>query len=193
MDKRKTIENDEQFLRQISTPVDFVKDDYKKYISELKKYCENHAVYAMAPVQIGIPKRMIYFKNTTEDMSKNMKSSYDEEIVLINPSIIGMVGHTRFLEGCESCLDFVGVIDRPYSVEVKYFDIDGEEHQEIFEGFKATVFCHEYDHLNGILHIDLTDNVMQMSMEEKIEYRSRNPQKVLSKVGKFPFADRYKL
>lgn len=103
MDKRKTIENDEQFLRQISTPVDFVKDDYKKYISELKKYCENHAVYAMAPVQIGIPKRMIYFKNTTEDMSKNMKSSYDEEIVLINPSIIGMVGHTRFLEGCESC------------------------------------------------------------------------------------------
>lgn len=192
MDKRKTIENDEPFLRQVSTPVDFIKDDYKKYVRELKEYCESHAVYAMAPVQIGIPKRMIYFKNTTEDMSKNMEKNYNEEIVLINPSIIKMAGHTRFLEGCESCLNFVGVIDRPYSVEVKYFDKEGKEHQETFDGFKATVFCHEYDHLNGVLHIDLTDNIMQMSLKEKSEYRRKNPQKVLSKFGEFPFVDRYK-
>lgn len=55
--ERKTIENDFEFLRQVSSEVDFENDDYLDYISKLKEYCSNHVVYAMSPVQIGIPKR----------------------------------------------------------------------------------------------------------------------------------------
>ena len=92
---RKTIEKDEEYLRQISSEVNFDTDDYIGYIEALKEYCKN--------------------------------------------------------------MDYVGTVDRPYSVEVEYYDIKGEKKHEIFEGFKATVFCHEFDHLNGILFIDRID------------------------------------
>lgn len=186
---RKTIENDEEFLRQVSVDVDFIKDDYMDYINQLREYCTSEAVYALAPVQIGIPKRMIYLRNTTADMSKNTDSSYNEDIVLINPVIIRREGHTRFLERCESCLDLAGVVDRPYLVEVSYYDIDGQMKNEVFEGFKATVFSHEYDHLNGILHIDLADELFKFSMDETKNYREHHPYEIISKTGKFDDGD----
>lgn len=65
---RKTIENDEEYLRQISTPVDFEKDDYKASIKKLETFCQNFECFALAAVQIGIPKRLVYLKNTTLDV-----------------------------------------------------------------------------------------------------------------------------
>lgn len=183
--KRITIKDNLEFLKQVSTDIDFTKDDYLGYIKELKKFCRNNKVYALAPVQIGITKRIIYLRNTTEDMNKNTNSNYDEEIVLINPTIISSKGNTRFLERCASCLDYVGVVNRPYMVEVEYFDINGVKHREIFEGFKATVFSHEYDHLDGILHIDIADNLMKMSLEETKKYRLEHPYEVMSKDNEF--------
>ena len=103
MRERITIEENEKFLRQVSTKVDFAHDDYKTYIKELKDYCTNSAVFALAPVQIGIPKRIIYIRNSTPNMDNNLKSYYNEEIIYINPKIVSQKGHTRFLEGCESC------------------------------------------------------------------------------------------
>lgn len=182
---RKTIENDEVYLRQISIPVDFRADNYLNYIDVLKEYCQNNAVYALAPVQIGIPKRMIYLRNTTSDMTKNKDKGYDEGIVLINPTLMKAKGHTQFLERCESCMDYVGMVDRPYLVEVEYYDINGEKIHETFEGFKATVFCHEYDHLNGILHIDLADDVRRMTWEETKNYREKYPYKIIAKDGEY--------
>ena len=187
---RITIENNEEFLRQISTDVDFINDDYSKWIEALKDYCQNNAVYALAPVQIGIPKRMIYFRNTTSDITKNKDSNYDESTVLINPVIIEAKGHTRFIERCASCLDFVATVDRPYSVEVEYYDVNGNKVHETFEGFKATVFSHEYDHLNGILHIDLSDDVREMTWEETKTYREEHPYEVLSKDDEFDYSSR---
>ena len=187
---RKTIANDEQFLRQISTDIDFEKDNYMEYIESLKEHCRNNAVYALAPVQIGIPKRIIYLRNTTPDMNKNKDASYNEETILINPVIINEKGHTRFMERCASCLDYVGIVDRPYSVEIEYFDINGNLIHNVFEGFKATVFCHEYDHLNGILHIDLADDIREMSWEETRSYREKHPYEIISKDNKFEFCKR---
>lgn len=187
---RITIENNEDFLRQISTDVDFKTDDYNEWIEELKDYCQNNAVYALALVQIGIPKRMIYFRNTTSDMTKNKDSNYDESTVLINPVIIGAKGHTRFIERCASCLDYVATVDRPYSVEVEYYDVNGNKVHETFEGFKATVFSHEYDHLNGILHIDLSDDVREMTWVETKTYREKRPYEVLSKDDQFDYSSR---
>ena len=182
---RITIENNEKFLRQKSTDVDFKKDNYKEWIEALKDYCQNNAVYALAPVQIGIPKRIIYFRNTTPDMTKNKDSNYDESTVLINPVIIKAKGHTRFIERCESCLDYVAIVDRPYLVEVEYYDVNGNKIHETFEGFKATVFSHEYDHLNGILHIDLSNDVRKMTWDETKTYREEHPYEILSKDDDF--------
>ena len=123
-------------------------------------------------------------------MTKNKDSNYDESTVLINPAIIGAKGHTRFIERCASCLDYVATVDRPYSVEVEYYDVNGNKIHEIFEGFKATVFSHEYDHLNGILHIDLSDDVREMTWDETRIYREEHPYEVLSKTDEFDFDTR---
>lgn len=183
-DARKTIENDEEFLRQVSTAVDIDEDDYMKWVRELEEYCENNKVFALATVQIGIPKRIIYFKNTNQDMSKNAED-YNERTVLINPRIIRREGHTRFLEACQSCIKgehyLAGVVDRPYLCEVEYYDLEGNMKNEVFEGFKATVFSHEYDHLEGLLHLDKTDEVKMMTWEEMKIYREEHPYEIIEK------------
>lgn len=179
-DKRKTIDKHLSYLRQVSTDVDFRNDNYKEWIEELREYCSKMVLFALAPVQIGIPKRIIYFKNTTEDMNKNADINYDENQILINPKIIAMKGHTKYLERCGSCLDFVGDVDRPYMVEVEYYDISGNKKKEIFTGLKSTIFCHEYDHLNGVLHIDRANNVTRMTYEETKKYRLEHPYTIIS-------------
>ena len=66
MIKRITIVDNYDYLKQVSTEVDFERDNYKDYIKTLKEYCENNVVYALSPIQIGIPKRIIYLKNTEQ-------------------------------------------------------------------------------------------------------------------------------
>lgn len=179
--KRKTIDGDLEYLRQVSADVDFEKDDYLDYIDKLKEYCSKNVVYAMAPVQIGIPKRIIYMKNTKPNMENNEDFSYDEERVYINPIITKKIGKTKFLEGCESCLDYVGVVERPYKIEILYYDRFGNKKNDILEGFEATVFSHEFDHLNGVLHIDLAEEVFEMNYDERKKYRSEHPYEIISK------------
>ncbi len=186
---RKTIENDEDYLRQISTEVDFQKEDVEDYIKKLKGYCQKHYCYALAPVQIGIPKRIIYIKNSSQNMNNNTTKDYDEGLIYINPVIKRKTGHTRFLEGCESCIyhegskiiHYAGVVDRPYSITVEYFDSQGNKREKTIEGFESTVFCHEYDHLNGILHMDRTQELYEMTIEEMKSYRLEHPYEIVSK------------
>ena len=184
--KRITIEDNEKYLRQISSDVDIVNDNYKEYIEALREFCLNNAVYALAPIQIGIPKRIIYIRNTSSDMNKNTDSEYNEEIVYINPVIKKVYGHTQFLEGCASCMysngNYVtGVVDRPYKIDIEYLDIDGNKKDKTIEGFESTIFCHEYDHLNGILHMDRIKEQYLMTLDDMKKYRVENPYKIIAK------------
>lgn len=188
MKKIITILENEEYLRQISTSVDFENDNYIEYINDLKEYCINNKVYALSPVQIGIPKRIIYMKNTTQDMSKNSEK-YTEDIVFINPKIFKMEGHTKFLEGCQSCMPYFSIVDRPYSIEVEYYNLNREKIVERIEGFKATVFCHEYDHLDGILHLDRGKNKIKLTGDEVRKYREEHPYEVISKDCDFNYND----
>lgn len=136
---------------------------------------------ALASVQIGIPKRIMYIMKTDEyDVSKE-DDFEDKKIVMINPCIIEEKGETYYWENCASCLDNMGLVKRPYMIRVKYFDEDFNKKEEVIEGFKATVFSHEYDHLNGVLHMDKSSEIFEMTLEEMKEYRLHNPYKVISK------------
>ncbi len=196
--KRITIENNEKYLRHVSSDVDFNIDEYKKEIEDLRTYCLNSECYALAPIQIGIPKRIIFIRNTSSDMSKNNDKNYSEEILYINPTIKRMYGHTKFLEGCGSCKYsngnyVVGVVDRPYKIDVEYFDISGNKHSKIIEGFESTIFCHEYDHLNGILHMDRIDESFLMTLDQMKEYRTANPYLVLDYDKEFTYENNKKI
>ena len=182
--ERKTIENDEEYLRQVSKEVSFDDEDLKGEIEEIERFCKETECFALAAVQIGIPKRIICLKNTTLDVPIE-KKEYNESKVLINPEVISRKGKTEYWEACLSCLDNMGLVVRPYEVVVRYYDINGNEHEEKFEGFESTVLSHELDHLDGILHMDVAKEVLVMSKEERKEFRKEHPYKVISKTCEY--------
>ena len=178
--KQKTIENDLEYLRQISKEVSLDDKTYLDEIKLLEEFCLNNECFALAAVQIGIPKRMVYLKNTQLDVSIEDKN-YNEAKVLINPKIISRKGHTKYWEACLSCLDNMGLVSRPYEMVVEYYDQDGILHKEKFQGFETTVLSHELDHLDGILHMDIAEEILNMPKEERKLYREKHPYEIISK------------
>jgi len=196
MDKMKaiTIADNETYLRQISIPVDIENDS--NLINDIKildEFCKNSGVLAMAAVQIGIPKRIIYLKNTNLEIVQKMQTNssteeeenYNEAKVLINPIIINREGLTEYWENCASCLNNCGRVLRPYKIELEYQTPEGENKNIILEGFESTVLSHEYDHLNGILHIDIAEEIRVMPKEERKKWRQTHDYNIISTTGDY--------
>lgn len=179
----KTIEKDLNWLRQVSKEVQLDDKELSNDIEVLREYSLNHGVLAMAAIQLGINKRLIYIKNT--DVDNLTARDVDECIVLINPVIESMEGIAGFWEACASCLDNMGYLYRPYKVVIKYNDLEGNELSRTFEGFPAVVFCHEYDHLDGILHIDKALELYDMDFEAREVFRETHKYDIFEKEGNF--------
>lgn len=188
-----TIAENESYLRQISTSIDLNDKNLGKYIETLEEFCKENEVMAMAAVQLGIPKRLVYLKNTNLDIINKMQTNnlkekeknYNEARVLINPVIISREGLTEYWEACASCLDNFGLVRRPYKIKVEYLDIQGNKHTEVFEGFESTVLSHEMDHLDGILHMDIAAELLQMPLEERRKFRQNHPYNIITKKDKY--------
>lgn len=191
MGKLITINDNEIYLRQKSKEVDFNDSELCNNIEILRSYCMKNDVLAMAAIQLGIAKRIIYVKNTNLDIVNKRTTEdgitetqdYNEARVLINPIIVEKEGLTTYWEACASCKGFAGKVKRPYRIRVKYLDIHGNKIEETFEGFETTVLCHEIDHLDGILHMDIADKVVEATKEQRIALRKNDGYIILSKTG----------
>lgn len=189
-----TIADNEPYLRQVSVNVDIATDnDLKNDIQVLEQYCKENEVMAMAAVQLKIPKRLLYLKNTNLDIINKIQTdsttteekNYNEAKILINPVIIKKEGLTEYWEACESCLDNCGRVLRPYKIDLVYYDIEGNKHFEKFKGFESTVLSHEMDHLDGILHIDVAEEVLILTKDERKTLRRVHGYKIYSEVGEY--------
>ena len=98
----------------------------------------------LAAPQVGILKQVVVI---------DVSADGDSPIVLINPEIIEMDGEQTGEEGCLSVPGKSGVVTRPNYVKVKALDENMEE--VIYEGTEllARAFCHEIDHLHGIVYV----------------------------------------
>lgn len=127
---------------------------------------ESNGVGLAAP-QVGILRRVVLVMDTNND---------DEIIELINPEIIETEGEQEGPEGCLSVPGVWGIVKRPYWVKVKAQDRNGEWFEVEGEGLTGRCFCHEIDHLSGVLfdmraERMLTPEEMQaMSAEEDEDY-----------------------
>lgn len=97
---------------------------------------------AIAAPQVGIVQRLVVI-----DMGNGV-------IKLINPEIIEEKGIQECVEGCLSIPNKYGNTLRPKKVTIKALDENGKEITLIGRGEMAKCFCHEIDHLNGILFSD---------------------------------------
>lgn len=104
----------------------------------------------LAAPQVGILKRVVIV-----DVGDGL-------IEMVNPVIIDQSGEQTELEGCLSCPGKAGITVRPMNVTVKAFDRNGKEFTVKGDGLKARAFCHELDHLEGILFIDKAIRVVDM-------------------------------
>lgn len=98
----------------------------------------------LAAVQVGMLRRVVVL------------DCGDGPIELVNPEITKAEGEQREQEGCLSLPGQYGVTVRPAKVQVKAQDRNGKWHVYTGEGLKARCFCHELDHLEGILFTDKT-------------------------------------
>lgn len=111
----------------------------------------------IAAPQVGIMKRFFIAMPhvDAEDEATREKIYY-----MINPEITYTEGTQESSEGCLSVPGYMGLVDRPYKIRIKATDLEGKEHEYEFEGFEATVFCHEYDHLEGVIYPDIAKEMM---------------------------------
>ena len=87
-------------------------------------------------------------------------------IELLNPEIIEAEGEQHEAEGCLSVPGEYGVVSRPAKVTVRAQDRDGNFFEVSGEGLTARCFCHEVDHLEGIV---FTDKAERMLTEEEVK------------------------
>ena len=71
-------------------------------------------------------------------------------------------------EGCLSIPGLRGYVERPQHIRVSYQDLDGQSHNLELQGFMATVFQHEFDHLDGLLFVDRMKDLSKLVFEEEL-------------------------
>ena len=105
--------------------------------------------------QVGILKRIVVI-----DIGEG-------PIVLVNPEIVEESGEQTGEEGCLSVPGKSGIVTRPNHVKVKAFNEDMEPIELEGEELLARAFCHEIDHLDGHLYVELAkDGIHDVEYEE---------------------------
>ena len=111
--------------------------------------------------QVGVLRRVVLVVET------NVPEGEEEILLeLINPEIISAEGEQCGSEGCLSVPEQFGLVKRPSKVTVRAQDRNGNWFEREGEGLTARCFCHEIDHLNGILFTSLAE---RMLTEEEIQ------------------------
>ena len=125
----------------------------KTFDEELEKLCADmfESMYAaqgvgLAAPQIGLSKRLAV---VDVSVGKNPEA----KLVLANPQIVHIEGEQREDEGCLSVPGFRGHVLRPLYVTMRAQDVKGETYEMRGEGLLARAFCHEIDHLNGVVFL----------------------------------------
>lgn len=108
----------------------------------------------LAANQVGILRRVVVI-----DIGEGL-------IELINPEIVEKSGEQQEVEGCLSSPGEYGITRRPMRVKVEAFDRFGNEVAYKGEGLLARAFCHEIDHLDGVL---FKDKVVRMLSPDEIQ------------------------
>ena len=137
----------EGVLQQVAQPVENITDQEVALVRDMVETMHLAPGVGLAAPQVGVAQRII-----VTDTSGGEKG--DSVIVLVNPEIVATDGEQYEEEGCLSIPGFSEVVCRPRHVTIRGTDLDGRE--LLLEGsdLLARAFCHEVDHLNGVLFLE---------------------------------------
>jgi peptide deformylase len=100
----------------------------------------------------------------------------EDLIVLINPEIVQAEGSCVMEEGCLSVPEINEKVVRPERVVIKGIDLEGKERVIEAKDLQARVYCHEIDHLNGVLFVDHLSPLKKGLIKKKFKRQSEESQ-----------------
>jgi peptide deformylase len=133
-------------LEAPSKPVEKFDEELQKLVADMFESMYAAQGIGLAAPQIGISLQLAVIDVTA---GKNAEA----RIVCANPEIVHAEAEQREEEGCLSVPGFRGYVPRPQYVTVRAQDATGKEFEMRSEGLLARAFCHEIDHLKGVLFI----------------------------------------
>ena len=157
---RLIVKEGDETLRKISKPVVDFDDRLKNLLDDMKDTMYKNEGAGLSAVQVGVLKRVFVM-----DVGNGVREC-------INPVLLKQEGVNKTkIEGCLSVPGKCGYVERPNTVWVEYQDRNGKKQSKKIVGFEAKCFCHELDHLDGILYIDkvIDDKTADEMLKERKE------------------------
>ena len=141
-------------LSKISKPVTDINDHVREIIDDLVETMRAADGVGLAAPQVGILRRIVVVEVE------------DKLYELVNPVIVSSEGEEADTEGCLSVPGYQGEVKRPAKVTLTAQNRNGEKVSYEAEGLLARAFCHELDHLDGILYTSKADKMYEIKEEE---------------------------
>lgn len=141
----------------------------KKFDAELQELAEDMfaSMYAAQGVGLAAPQIGKSIRLAVVDVSAGKNP--EAKIILVNPELVHAEGEVREEEGCLSIPGFRGYVIRPQFVTIRAQNAKGEPFEIRGENLLARAFCHEIDHLNGILFLQHLSMLKRDLIKRKIK------------------------
>ena len=160
MGLRKILTDKEPALHKVCKPVTSFDAKLHKLLDDMKDTLLDAQGVGLAAPQVGILRRVV------------LVDTGEEILELINPELIETSGEQVGAEGCLSVPGKYGLVKRPMVAKVKAQDRFGNWYEAEGEELIARCFCHELDHLDGIVYTEvmerfLTEEELMAESEEE--------------------------
>lgn len=156
MAKLKIVKVGDDILRKRCRPVEEITPKTLRLLDDMAETMRAAQGVGLAAPQVGILRRIVVIEVEEGNL-----------IELINPKIIAYAGEQEGTEGCLSVPNKWGTVKRPMHVTVRALNRHGEEFEITGSEFLARAFCHELDHLDGKLYIDIATAIETVPAEER--------------------------
>ena len=154
-------------LRKTAVDIDSDYPGLNQLIEDLFETLNKSEGLGLAAPQIG--KSIRLFVIDGQLAAEDEPTLTDFKKAFINAHISERSGDLQPMnEGCLSIPNLREEVLRQSSVRISYYDENWQYHNEIFEGFKARIIQHEYDHLDGILFIDKINPLRRRLLKSKL-------------------------
>lgn len=151
---RKIVYEDDPTIRKKSKVVTVFDERLATLLDDMAETMYKNNGAGLAAIQVGVLKRAIVI-----DAGEGL-------VEAVNPVIIKQSGKQTDAEGCLSCPGQSGMVTRPMKVTVKAQDRNGKEFEMDAKGLFARAFCHETDHLEGIIFKDRATEMFEPEIED---------------------------
>jgi len=155
-------------LKKPAEPLPEVTEHHRELIANMWETMYNAKGVGLAAPQVGHSIRI--FVVDTKQLDEEGEKPVGIKRVFINAQKVEETGQEwEYEEGCLSIPDIRGDVERPEKLHLRYMDEEFNEKEEVFEGINARVIQHEYDHIDGVLFVELLKPIKRRRIKRKLD------------------------